>query len=187
MTNCCLSLLCEVLCEAAFEPIIICDDEKPIACSDRIPQLFEYKSKELFLSKTLREIIDCHFNPSTVEKNGVMHPASIFDLTFASIKNEDSLKTTSISRVKTWNIKGKKFYSIAIRDIPIITTANAPFIKEKIPNDFSPLYSPIPSGKTYVDLNLEPGLQNRLLNQFSKMADALPSLIWIVANTGAVL
>ncbi|KAJ9060781.1 hypothetical protein DSO57_1027174 [Entomophthora muscae] len=172
--KCCVQVLCKLLCDAAFEPIIVTDGEKVMTCNERVVKIFGYGSKEELLQLTMRQIINLHFEPSMmINEQGKECPASISSLTFANVKNDDCIKQAAAVKIKKWRIDGKCFYTIAIRDIPIIRLANErSLFKNKC---------------ALLDFDNEPQLQTRLLTRFAQMADALPSLVWIVSCGGEVL
>lgn len=180
-----LLLICQILTEGTFEPIIICDDFMPLDCNDRVAKLFGFKSKYELLSQPIRKIIEAHFTPSiTTTKEGLIRPAEIPELIFAKVVNPGSLKQTANVKTKNWSLNGKRFYSIAIKDIPIIKLASS---KDKNQRSSQPCTANVPFTRTFVDSEFEPHIQSRLLNQFSQMANALPSLVWIVTQSGEVL
>ncbi|KAJ9082646.1 hypothetical protein DSO57_1002592 [Entomophthora muscae] len=172
--NCCKELVFQVVCFSAFEPVIITNGVNVVACNRGAVDLFAYRSKKELLALSVRELIDLHFQPTVVaDGEGNTRAACEKDITFAKVKNENSIKQAANVNTKTWNSENIKYHTISIVDIPIVRAAN----KKRL----------LRLDKALLNFSSAKKFQVALLSNLTQMADALPSLVWIVSHTGELL
>lgn len=172
--DCCDELVIEVVCSMAFEPVIVTDGMKVVACNQGAAELFGYASKEDFIGLGVREMIDLHFEPTlVVEEDGGVRRALEEDVTFARAKSDDSVKQTAVVSAKQWHVGSRGYYTIAVRSISVVRIANERRMLQ--PNT------------ALLNFATTERYQQCQLSVLSQMTDALPGMVWVVSRVGEVL
>lgn len=177
MPTCCIENICRVICDATFEPVIICDDWRPLACNHRLLEVFSYSSEDEVISQPIRAFINRHFTPKEVQTNGTHRQVHIMELTYALVSHSDMSEKMAIVKVKRWEFENRPYYTISIRDVHIL---------KLLKKDPSPLdNTPINTSMDFDPID-EPHLESRLLREFSLLADAIPVMVWICGREGEI-
>ncbi|KAI0242367.1 hypothetical protein L0F63_002146 [Massospora cicadina] len=179
MPTCCIENICRVVCDATFEPVMVCDEWRPLACNTRLLEVFQYKSEADVASQPIRQFINRHFTPKEVKANGKSRQVHIQELTYALVSQSDMSERMAIVKVKRWEFENRPYYTVSIRDVHILK-----LLRKELPEphmDENPLLS-------QCDINVadEPQLDSRLLREFSLLADAIPVMVWICGREGEI-
>lgn len=179
MPTCCIDNICRVICDATFEPVLVCDEWRPLACNTRLLEVFQYREESQVTCQPIREFINRHFTPKEVQTNGVNRQVHINELTYAIVSHSDMSEKMAIVKVKRWEFEARPYYTISIRDVHILKLLN----KEAFPQPQEDITLPQASTFDPVD---EPQLESRLLREFSLLADAIPVMVWICGREGEI-
>ncbi|KAJ9072027.1 hypothetical protein DSO57_1031440 [Entomophthora muscae] len=180
MPTCCIENICRVVCDATFEPVLVCDDWRPLACNTRLLEVFQYKSESDVTSQPIREFINRHFTPKEVQLNGKSRQVHIQELTYALVSQSDMSEKMAIVKVKRWEFENRPYYTVSIRDVHILK-----LLRKELPQ---PQFedNPLLPHADSIDFSGEPQLESRLLREFSLLADAIPVMVWICGREGEI-
>lgn len=179
MPTCCIDNICRVVCDATFEPVLVCDEWRPLACNTRLLEVFQYREEAQVTCQPIRDFINRHFTPKEVQTNGVNRQVHIMELTYAIVSHSDMSEKMAIVKVKRWEFEARPYYTISVRDVHILKLLN----KEANPQPLEDITLPQANCFDPVD---EPQLESRLLREFSLLADAIPVMVWICGREGEI-
>lgn len=180
MPTCCIENICRVVCDATFEPVLVCDDWRPLACNKRLLEVFQYKSECDVTSQPIREFINRHFTPKEVQTNGKSRQVHIQELTYALVSQSDMSEKMAIVKVKRWEFENRPYYTISIRDVHILKLIRKELSQPQLEEN------PLLPHADSIDFSGEPQLESRLLREFSLLADAIPVMVWICGREGEI-
>ncbi|KAI9297851.1 hypothetical protein K502DRAFT_323046 [Neoconidiobolus thromboides FSU 785] len=169
--------ICRVICDATFEPVVVCDDWRPLACNQRLIEVFKYKKEAEIVCQPIQDFMRKHFTPKEVFEKGQNRQVKIADLTYAMVSNSDMSEKMAIVKTKEWHFENRTYYTISIRDVPILKFAQKEWMPIETENN--------PMRNMVSDIN-EPQLESRLLSEFALLADAIPVMVWICGREGEI-
>ncbi|KAI0243657.1 hypothetical protein L0F63_002955 [Massospora cicadina] len=189
-----LTQTCKLVCEASFNPVLVCSEEKLWGCSSRLLEMLGYSSEKAFLQFTTPQILERHFYPRSVFENGIARPARVKDVCRVYAGPPGSSQKLAV-RAKPWELEdGHLLYTISICEtVPQFKPEGDP-LQENAPlppgnsSQRQPVsfLSEIPAQRSQ-PLQLEPPTlpaSELLYREILLISDSLPFLIWYLGPSG---
>lgn len=198
-----LSETCRLVCEASFDPVLVCSEIKVWGCNARLVEILGYSTENQILNLPTAQILERHFFPATVLEDGCAKPAGVKDVCRAYVGPPGPTQKLLTVRAKQWKIDiGAPLYTLSIQDVPLVKIANDTSLSSieelaphplGLPNTRRPGSSNIPCSPLSTLSNNgahnsteigKTSVSDHLVQEMSQIFDSLPCLVWYISPTG---
>lgn len=190
-----LAQTCRLICEASFNPIFVCSEEKLWGCNSRLLDLLGYSSEKAFLQFTTAQILERHFYPRNVVENGITKPAGIKDVCQVYAGPPSSNQQLLSVRAKPWELEvAQLLYTISVCESVSQPKPENGSLQINAPqppaNDSQKqsvfFLSEVPAQRLQPLQKEPPALPSSelLYREISIILDSLPCLIWYLGSMG---